>query len=366
MALEGFARGRGGAVHVVQRTSSDLKLAPHWHLVALDGVYVESSRGELVFHALPHLSTDEVADVLQTVRVRITGLLGRRGLLEGHAADGGVRADETLAEREPLLAALATTAVGSSPPAGPERRRGLVGLALPGRPGSTVSASRCVAEHGFSLHAATRAGAHDERGREALVRYVLRPPLATERLTVLADDLVRIELKRAFADGTVAVELDPLSLLWRLCAAVPPPRRHTVLYSGVLSSHAQWRSRIVPTVAHAAPGTSADGSVLARDTPSRATPTRPRRWRPRPELLFLSFGLDVEHCPHCGGKLHLHALVHHPASIARILRHRGEPTEPLPLSPARGPPYWKSQVLRRRPTAQAAEPPDPQRDLFHA
>jgi len=39
-----------------------------------------------------------------------------------------------------------------------------------------------VREAGFSVHAATHAGAEDERGREALLKYVLRPPLATERL----------------------------------------------------------------------------------------------------------------------------------------------------------------------------------------
>jgi hypothetical protein len=42
-----------------------------------------------------------------------------------------------------------------------------------------------------------------------------------------AGDLVRITLKRAYADGTVAVEMDRLSLLCRLATSVPPPRFHT-------------------------------------------------------------------------------------------------------------------------------------------
>ena len=138
-------------------------------------------------------------------------------------------------------------------------RRRLAGVSLPGRPGFTVEGSLCVAEHGYSLHAATRAGAHDETGRERLIRYVLRPPLATERLKLLPaprqssgqsaahpEPVEGLELKKPFGDGTVAIDMDPLSLLWRLCAAVPPPRRHTVVYSGVLSSHAKWRSQIVP------------------------------------------------------------------------------------------------------------------------
>lgn len=44
----------------------------------------------------------------------------------------------------------------------------------------------------------------------------------------------------------------------------------------------------------------------------------------------------------------LHAVLTEPASVARILRHLGEPTEAPLLSPARGPPYYQSRVLRRR------------------
>jgi hypothetical protein len=90
----------------------------------------------------------------------------------------------------------------------------------------------CASRGGFTLHAATRAGAIDLAGREALLRYVLRPPIAQERLEARSDGLVRIPLKRAFADGTVAVEMDPLSLLCRLATSVPPPRFHTVKYAG--------------------------------------------------------------------------------------------------------------------------------------
>ncbi|WP_437964522.1 hypothetical protein [Sorangium sp. So ce260] len=68
------------------------------------------------------------------------------------------------------------------------------------------------------MHAATRAGAHHAAAREALLRYVLRAPIAKERVEPQQDGLVRLSLKRAFADGTVAVDMDPLSLLCRLAA----------------------------------------------------------------------------------------------------------------------------------------------------
>ena len=37
-----------------------------------------------------------------------------------------------------------------------------------------------------------------------------------------------------------------------------------------------------------------------------------------------------------------------PANVARFLAAMGEPTELPRRSPGRGPPYWKSRVLRRQ------------------
>ena len=45
---------------------------------------------------------------------------------------------------------------------------------------------------------------------------MLRPPVAQERVEQGADGLVRITLKKAYTDGTIAVDMDPLSLLCRL------------------------------------------------------------------------------------------------------------------------------------------------------
>jgi uncharacterized protein (DUF433 family) len=88
---------------------------------------------------------------------------------------------------------------------------------------------------------APRAGALDPAGREALLRYVLRPPVAQERVEQRPDGLVRITLKKAYPDGTTAVEIDPLSLLCRLATSVPPSRFHTVKYAGVLAPASPWR-----------------------------------------------------------------------------------------------------------------------------
>ena len=92
---------------------------------------------------------------------------------------------------------------------------------------------------------AIRSSMHQVGG---VLRYVLRPPIAQERVVPLPDGLVRITLKKAYADGTVAVDMDPLSLLCRLATSVPPPHFHTVHYSGVLASASPWRGQLTPEV----------------------------------------------------------------------------------------------------------------------
>ena len=134
-------------------------------------------------------------------------------------------------------------------------------------------------EHGFSLHAATRAGAADAKGREALLRYVLRPPVATERVVRGPDGLVRVVLKKPFSDG--AVDLDPLSLLYRLAAAVPPRRFHTVRYAGVLASHAKWRSRVVPKPTPDSPDAPACDKAQERVTSRASGSCLPPSSRPK-------------------------------------------------------------------------------------
>ena len=177
----------------ITRGSFGTSLNPHFHTLCLDGVYVESDAGELAFHALPFLTNDDVADVLQIACARIVAMLRRKGVIaDDDASDASVvTADAHLADSEPALAELAVACVSGTVPAGPAlRRRAPITL----RGGSELQHTKalCASEHGFSLHAATTAKAGDAAGREALCKYILRPPIAQERIQLVADDLVRL------------------------------------------------------------------------------------------------------------------------------------------------------------------------------
>ena len=342
MRAEGIRDGCSGAVMVVQRNNADLKLNPHLHAIFVDGVFATVPESTPVFHALPRLSTEEVGDLLQVVRARVLAHLVRRGIIEPGSELTVL--EDGFAEREPALAQLAAAAVSGLAPAGPELRRRPEPVALRGHPGVEVTAPLSVTEFGFSLHAATHAGAEDAPGREALCKYVLRPPLAQERLSLLPDGLVRITLRKPFRDGTYAVDMDPLSLLCRLATMIPPPRIHVVRYSGVLAPAAKLRALIVPP-----PPPPAEGDPAK---PAGEPPSHRSVYIPWALLAKKTFKEEIDRCPKCQGKMKLKALVQEPENIARFLRHLGEPTEPPPLAPARAPPYWKVRELRRKPLAQ--------------
>jgi hypothetical protein len=273
---EGGLVAKSGAVTAVQRTSSDMRLNPHLHMIALDGTWHEDG-GELAWEGLGHLRTSEVGEVLERLVRRMEKYLRGNGQLRTLEDEQGADGE---GDPEGNLAASAVS--GQAPPAGPQwvsRLAPLEPLAL------AYDKPLCASLDGFTLHAATRAGALDPAGREARLHYVLRPPVAQERVEQRPDGLVRITLKKAYTDGTIAVDMDPRSLLCRLATSVPPPRLHTVKYAGVLAPASPWRSRLAPPSSQAA---------AASDEPDR------------------------------------------PAHAAEVPRR----------SPGRGPPYWKSRVLR--------------------
>ena len=66
------------------------------------------------------------------------------------------------------------------------------------------------------------------------------------------------------------------------------------------------------------------------------------------------FGVDVLQCSKCQGRMKLVAMLTKQESILRYLASLGEPTNVPTRSPSRGPPYWKSKVLRLKAMQDAA------------
>ena len=237
----GIADGRTGTVTVVQRFGSGLELNVHFHTLALDGVFASGADGTLRFHRVAPPANADVARLVATIARRIGRLFARRGLA------GDVDAIDPLAAESIALAGLASAAVQGRLALGPRAGARVERLGHdpdgPWIESSQPLQARC---DGFDLHAGVTVAGEDRRRLEQLCRYLLRPPIAQERLTQRPDGTVVVMLKRSWRDGTTHLRFEPLTLLERLAALTPPPhqRAHLSRHPGAPGGRTGRRRRV--------------------------------------------------------------------------------------------------------------------------
>ena len=168
---------------VIQRANSDLRLSPHFHTVFLDGLYSPDGDGKgQMFHPAPTPTQQEIEAIVGRASKRILRFLQRRGAITLVTAPGDgevtVVTDETMGDKDPLLAKLLAAATAGMPPAGPANKRKPLRIVLDPDDRPVAKGTLCAQTQGFNLHGATRVAANDTPGRLALCRYILRPPLA--------------------------------------------------------------------------------------------------------------------------------------------------------------------------------------------
>jgi hypothetical protein len=331
-------QARCGAVTFIQRFSDALNVDPHFHTLALDGIYVVDEKGELVFRRVPPPSDAEVARVADRIHRRVARLMQRRGL--GSQADPDEA--DTLRHDEPLLAELYSASILGRVATGPHAGRRIVRVrdALDFEDGASASAGRCCASvAGFSVHAGVCVPARDRKRLERLARYAGRPPLATERLSLLPDGRLLYRLKHRWQDGTTQVIYEPMELIERLAALVPPPKFNVTRYSGVLAPAATFRPLVIPQAKASGPLPHA-GCQAEVETPktNSAKSNEKRGCQPRnyswAQLMARVFELDVLACPRCGARMRILAAINPPDAIRKILACLGLPTRAPPIAPA--------------------------------
>ena len=254
-------------------------------------MYTDDKGGRIGFRRLPAPDDAEVARVTACVARRTVRLLERRGL--GPTADPD-DADPLLRD-QPLLAELYRASVQGRIATGADagNRITVFGAPIEEESVAAPSVSRCAAIWGFSLHANVCLPAKARRALENLCRYAARPPVATERLSLLPDGRVAYRLRHHWRDGTTHVLLDPLELVGKLAALVPPRRFNLVRYHGILAAGAAWRRQVIPVGAGvegtdraAHPGCNASGKILC----PAAGRAKGQERSPRPQFIGRALG----------------------------------------------------------------------------
>lgn len=183
---------------------------------------------------------------------------------------------------------------------------------------------------GFSLHCGVAAAAHQREKLERLCRYISRPAIAIERLSLTREGNIRYRLKTPYRDGTTHIVLEPLDFIARLAALVPAPRVNLTRFHGIFAPNHNLRAQVTP--ARRGPRRRPGSPRTAAERHAAMT------WAQRLKRVF---SIDIDTCSRCGGAVRIIASIEDPAVIKQILAHldqqSGQPP-PAVTHPVRAPP----------------------------
>ncbi|MGH7249981.1 MAG: transposase, partial [Minisyncoccia bacterium] len=164
-----------------------------------------------------------------------------------------------------------------------------------------------------NLHASIAIEGHDRKALERILRYMGRPPLSNDRLSLAPDGhRLIVTLKTPWRDGTSQIILTPFELLERLTAIIPPPRKNLIRYHGCFGPNSKIRGHVVKSAS--IDKQEPKGNRIARINFAR--------------LMARIFGEDVLACPKCQGKLKVISFIIDKKPIREILKSLKMPTAP--------------------------------------
>ncbi len=219
------AKGQTGAVTLIQRFGSALNLNIHFHMLFLDGIYMRGFReSDMRFAWVKAPTSDELTQLTHAIARRIAHYLERQGLLERDVEGAWLTSSAGGEENEAAIHHLLGSSITYRIAVGPQQGRKVFTLqTLPDcRPDFRRPQTGNTA--GFSLHAGVAAQAHERDKLERLCRYIARPAVSNQRLSLTRNGQIRYRLKTPYSDGTTHVLFEPLDFISRLVSLIPRPR----------------------------------------------------------------------------------------------------------------------------------------------
>jgi hypothetical protein len=254
-----------------------------------------------------------------TIAHRVGRFLERQGLLERDAENSYLASDAVDDDpMTPLLGHSITCRIAVGPQAG---RKVFTLQTLPASDELFDDGAGKMAR--FSLHAGVAARADERKKLERVCRYISRPAVSEQRLSLTPNGNVRYQLKTPYRDGTTHVIFEPLDFIARLAALVPKPRVNLTRFHGVFAPNSKHRALVTP----AKRGRGNQARVV-EERPSPAERRASMTWAQRLKRVF---NIDIETCSVCGGAMKVIACIEDPVVIKQILdhlEHKAEASEP--------------------------------------
>ncbi len=302
----------------IQRFGGSLNLNIHFHMMFPEGVYsFENARSK--FHLTTPPSNRELDKLLKSLVHRVVRFLEKQGLIQRDEDQAFLPQDSAPPAMDQVRFSFITYLIALG------KHKGQKALTL-----KTLSetnhgeAKPFLSKYsGFSLHAGVSTKAHQREKPERICRYISRPGLSEQRLSLNSRGKVIYQLKTPYENGTTRIVLDPLDFLSRLASLVPRPRTNLIRFHGVFAPNFKHRHLITPKTKSLGKQTTPPGNSSSMT------------WAGRLKRVF---GMDIEVCLECGGKLKVISSIEEPEVIEKILNHLGLDSKvPEPHSPGASP-----------------------------
>jgi len=296
---------QSGAVTLIQRFGSALNLNLHFHMLYLNGIYDANG----YFWPVKPPTPGDLDEITHKIARRFSRYLERAGYLyrdtESEYLDLVTDEEDAM---HGIIGASITYRLAFGPNAG---RKALTLQAIPTSDQKAQSRELVSKQAGFSLHAGVACKSHQRKKLECLCRYITRPAIAEQRLSLASNGNVIVALKTPYDDGTSHVVLSPMEFMGRLAALVPKPRVNLTRFHGVFSPRSRLRAHVVP-------GKPDDQSEQVSQ--STRGKSYSMTWAQRLKRVF---SIEIEKCEKCGGKVKIIASIEDPDVIEQILKHLG-------------------------------------------
>lgn len=301
---------RTGAVTFIQRFGSALNLNVHFHMLFLDGIYMDGfNKEKQVFKRVKAPTAIELNALVHKLSQRVARFLTKQGLLLEDSDNSYLNLDGLAPDPMQDLHGHSITyrvALGT--------QRGKKVFTLQTLPPQIEesSDSQVGSMAGFSLHAGVATRGNEREKLERVCRYIARPALSEKRLSISGNGHVRYQLKTPYRDGTTHVIFTPLDFMAKLAALVPKPRVNLTRFFGVFAPNSQYRMTITQ---------EKKVKPRTRSDKGNKTVTEKRQSMTWAQRLKRVFNIDIETCEACQGQVKVIACIEDPVVIKKILEH---------------------------------------------
>lgn len=325
-------QAKTGAVTLIQRFGSALNLNIHFHMLFLEGAISENTWGGTTFTRIKAPSHSDMVELVHTISYRIANYLEKVGLVERDIENSFLNLP---IDDEDSLLQLQGASVSYRIAMGPQQGQKV--FTLQTLPASNEGEYGQVANtSGFSLHAGVFANADEPEKLERLCRYISRPAISEQRLSMTQHEKVRYELKTPYRDGTTHVFFNPLDFIGKLAALIPPPRLNLTRFFGVFAPNSNLRAQVTASQRGKNSPVLAKKGNEASEKPYHA---RSMSWAQRLKRVF---NIDITECEECQQhNVSVIACIIDSHVIQKILKHLDKkyPTSTTTLlPPLRAPP----------------------------